>query len=316
MSSKNQARKFGLAAQALVEIGKRPFVVEPLRAGDPAIGPGHERRNRRRCAGAGDLDEQSRALLLSSRAVGFRRSGVPNRRSDLQRAMPVAKRKIVELGFGGARGIDGIGGFALVPEIDDGAVREPDAQGAGRRHRAVHPRRNIIELGFAEERRREQECIVAERKRGRREVEVDVRRKPELRDAIPDALGTMRIVVAGQQVPVHIGERLHAFDRRAQRVRVGSLAVVNVAGNEDVVNAIARGVCTEALDGGKTRVPQRLFLGAELLEDLADLPVGGMNDLHDDFLSFDVATGSAYEPAFALMLWIDAIQQAPRRSPG
>ena len=182
------------------------------------------------------------------------------------------------MGLGGARGIDRIGGFATVPEIDDGAVREPDAEGAGRRRRAVHPRRNIVELAFAEERRREQECIVAERKRRRREMEVDVRRKPELRDAVPDALGTMRIVVAGQQVPVNIGERLHALDRRAQRVRVGSLAVVNVAGDEDVVNAIALGVRAEALDGGKTRLPQRLFLGAELLEDLADLPVGGMNE--------------------------------------
>ena len=38
----------------------------------------------------------------------------------------------------------------------------------------------------------------------------------------------------------------------------------------------------EPLDGGKTRLPQRLFLGAELLEDLADLPIGGMNEFHDN----------------------------------
>ncbi len=30
----------------------------------------------------------------------------------------------------------------------------------------------------------------------------------------------------------------------------------------------------------KTSLSQRLFLCAELLEHLADLPVGGMNDLH------------------------------------
>ena len=187
------------------------------------------------CTRAGDLDEQSRALLLSSRAVGFGRSGIPNRRANLQRAMPVAKRKIVEIGLGGARGIDRIGGFAPAPEIDDGAVRKPDAEGAGRRHRGVHPRRNIIEFAFPEERRRQKESMVIERERRRREVEVDVRWEPELRDAIPDALGTMRIVVARQQVPVNIGKRLHALDRRAQRVRVGSLAVVNVAGDEDVI---------------------------------------------------------------------------------
>ena len=49
----------------------------------------------------------------------------------------------------------------------------------------------------------------------------------------------------------------------------------------------------KALDGGKTCLPQRLFLGAELLEDLADLPVGRMNDSHDDSLPFDVATALA-----------------------
>jgi hypothetical protein len=31
--------------------------------------------------------------------------------------MPIAKRKIVEVGLGRARGIDRIGGFALVPEV-------------------------------------------------------------------------------------------------------------------------------------------------------------------------------------------------------
>ena len=187
------------------------------------------------------------------------------------------------MGLGGARGIDRIGGFAIAPEIDDGAVREPDAERAGRRHRAVHPCGNIVELAFAEKRRRQKKSIVVERKRRRREVEVDVGRQPELRDAIPHALGTVRIVVAGQQVPVNIGERLHALDRRAQRVRVGSLAVVNVAGDEDVMNAIALGVRAESLDGRETRLPQRLFLGAELFEDLADLPIGGMNESHYDF---------------------------------
>jgi len=49
----------------------------------------------------------------------------------------------------------------------------------------------------------------------------------------------MRIVVARQQVPVNVGKRLHALDRRTQRVWVGSLAVVNIAGNDDVRNAVA-----------------------------------------------------------------------------
>lgn len=103
-------------------------------------------------------------------AVGLGRSGVPNRGANLQRAMPVAKRKVVEAGFGGARGIDGINGFTLVAEIDDGAMREPDAERAGRRRRALHPGGNIIELAFAKERRRQKECMIVEREGRWREM--------------------------------------------------------------------------------------------------------------------------------------------------
>jgi hypothetical protein len=181
--------------------------------------------------------------------------------------MPVAERQIVEVGLGSAPGIDGIGGFAVAAEIDHGAVREPDTNRAGRRRHAVHPRRHIVELAFAEKRRRQKERTIVERKRRRREMQVNVAGQAELRDAVPNALGAVRIMVARQQVPVHIHERLHALDRRPQRMRVGGLAVVNVAGDEDVRNAVVFGVRAEPLDDGKARLPQRLLFGAELLED-------------------------------------------------
>jgi predicted component of type VI protein secretion system len=76
-------------------------------------------------------------------------------------------------------------------------------------------------------------------------------------------------------------------------VRVGRVAVVNVAGNEDVMNTIALSERAEPLDGGESRLPQRLLFGAELLEDFADLPVGRVNDSHDGSSFLDVATGWA-----------------------
>ena len=130
-------------------------------------------------------------------------------------------------------------------------------------------------------RHRQEKRIVIEREWRWREVKVDVGREPEPRDAIPQAFRTVRIMVAGQQMPMNVGKRLHALDRRAKRMRIGSLAVLNVAGNKNVMNAVALGNRAKTFDGRETRLPQRFFLGAEFLEDLADLPVGGMNEPHD-----------------------------------
>src|SRR5262249_1889203 len=96
--------------------------------------------------------------------------------------------------------------------------------------------------------------------------------------------------------PVNVRKRFHPLDRRAQRERIGRVAVVNVPRNEDVPNALAFGMRTKTLDRRKPRLPQRLFFGAELLEDLADLPIGGMDDSHDVPSSPDVATGSTDSP--------------------
>jgi hypothetical protein len=163
--------------------------------------------------------------------------------------MPVTEREIVQSCLSGARGIDRISRFAASFEIDDGAMCKANPERARRSHRGVHPCGNIIELTFPEERRWQKESIVIERERRRREVKVYVRWQPELCDAIPHALRTMRIVVSRQQVPVNVGKWLHALDRRTQCVWIGCLAVVNIAGNDDVMNAIAYGMCSKTLDG-------------------------------------------------------------------
>jgi hypothetical protein len=85
-------------------------------------------------------------------------------------------------------------------------------------------------------------------------------------------------MVAWEQVPMNIDERPHPLQWRTQGVRVGSLAVVDISCDENVPHAVTLCVLAEPLDGGEARLPQCLFLCAKLLEDLADLPVGGMYD--------------------------------------
>src|SRR5262249_40009666 len=136
------------------------------------------------------------------------------------------------------------------------------------------------ELALAKQRCWQKERFVVERKRRRCKMEMDVVGKSQLRDAVPNPLGTVWIMVPGKQVPVNVDEGLHALERRTKRMRIGSLAVVDVARNENVLHAVTLGMLAETLNGSKSSLSQRLFFGAELLEHFADLPVGGMNESH------------------------------------
>ncbi|MCP1728871.1 MULTISPECIES: hypothetical protein [Bradyrhizobium] len=59
---------------------------------------------------------------------------------------------------------------------------------------------------------------------------------------------------------MNIDERLHALDRRAQCMGAWRLAVVDIAGDQDVPHTVASRVNAEAFDGGEARLPQRLLL--------------------------------------------------------
>jgi hypothetical protein len=99
-------------------------------------------------------------------------------------------------------------------------------------------------------------------------------------EAIPQPFGTVRIMIPRQQVPVDVGEQLHALDGCAQRNGVGGLAVVDVARDEHVRGAMGSRELAQPLDGAKPSLPKGFLLNAELLEDLADLPIRGVNEPH------------------------------------
>jgi hypothetical protein len=109
---------------------------------------------------------------------------------------------------------------------------------------------------------------------------MDVRRQADLQQAVPHAFGPVRIVIARNEVPLDVRIQAHALDRRAQRDRARHVAVIDIACHQHVARAMRPGARAKALDGGIAGQAERLFLGAELPEYLADLPVGGVNESH------------------------------------
>jgi hypothetical protein len=72
------------------------------------------------------------------------------------------------------------------------------------------------------------------RKRRRGKVQVNVGGHAGLRQAIPHALGPVRIVIARQQVPAELRKSLHPLDGRAKRDGARGLAIVDISSHQNV----------------------------------------------------------------------------------
>ncbi|MGH8326285.1 MAG: hypothetical protein ACRET2_05935, partial [Steroidobacteraceae bacterium] len=108
---------------------------------------------------------------------------------------------------------------------------EADAHKVGGQLNIVHVRGGIDERVPIEERRRqESEGIVCEHRGLRRRMQVDVGRKVTMAQLIPEPVRAVRIVIAGQQMPVHGGEIPHPFERLVERPRTQCDSVINVPG--------------------------------------------------------------------------------------
>ena len=106
--------------------------------------------------GAVDTHDQRIARIVVAKTVGLGRAGVPDAIGDTRRAMPVAERQIAEPGRLHPRRIDRHVGFAGTAKSLHRPVRQSDAQRAGRRRNAVHPRRRIAAGPLGRQRRRQQ----------------------------------------------------------------------------------------------------------------------------------------------------------------
>ena len=115
---------------------------------------------------------------------------------------------------------------------------EADADEPRRALRPVHPGGEIAAIGLAGEHGRQQHGGIAERHRCRRQMQVYVVRRAGRRHPVPDALRPVRVVVAGDHVPGDAREGSHPLQRLAQGLRRRRLAVVDVAGDEDVAGLL------------------------------------------------------------------------------
>ena len=52
---------------------------------------------------------------------------------------------------------------------------------------------------------------------------------------------TMRVVIAGQQMPLNLRELFHAFAGRTKGDGVRGLAVIHIASDQDVVSTVLNG---------------------------------------------------------------------------
>ena len=114
---------------------------------------------------------------------------------------------------------------------------------------------------------------------GRFGMQVDVVRQATPSELVPQPIGLVGIMVPWQKMPLHRGESAHSLDDLVPRVRRGSRVVVNVARNQYMAHAVFVGELAEACD----RLQSRQLEAAHLrpineAENLADLPVGGMNE--------------------------------------
>ncbi len=98
------------------------------------------------------LDHQGMARLIALKTVGFGGAGIPGARLDLERAMPITERQIVEIGPLRAIGSDLVPGLAARREIADGAMSKADTQLRAWRFHAVEQLGRIVEMVTMEER--------------------------------------------------------------------------------------------------------------------------------------------------------------------
>ena len=111
-------------------------------------------------------------------------------------------------------------------------------------------------------------------------MEMHVGRQTHRPHAVPQAKSSMRIVIAGNDMPGDARKSAHALQGLQQRLLRRRFGIVKVAGDQHVVGCFLRRKPADGFNGGEPRLPQHHFLFAEIAERLADLPVGRVNELH------------------------------------
>ena len=160
----------------------------------PGISSNLQLLDPRRQAGGFELDQQHVARIVGAEAVGLRRAGVPGARRDLDRAVPVAQRQIVEPGAQGTIRSDRVERIAREGQtFRHRAVRQADAQGGARSDGIVHPGGQVVVGSPCGQRRRQHHgTAVGDRHLAGSRGDDHVRRPAQSLQPRPDAFRQMR----------------------------------------------------------------------------------------------------------------------------
>ena len=113
---------------------------------------------------------------------------------------------------------------------------------------------------------------------GRIGMHMDVVRQAAPSELVPKSIGLVRIMVPRQQMPLYRCVRPHSLDDLVSRVGQGSRVVVNITRDQYVAYVALTREIADACDRIQACQLEAPHLCTfEEAEDLADLPVGGMN---------------------------------------
>ena len=160
-------------------------------------------------------------------------------------------------------------------------MRKADAEQVGRHGSRREPFGQVaVRVALSQRRGQQHKPEGFENQRLRGEAQMRVRRhRFQAHGTGPDRLGESGIVIAGDQHPRAL-EGSQAVEEAVNGLVVHALGIEHVAGHEDSVNALRGGQACQALDYGEPRVgEQGRVIGLKLTELLADLPVGGVQEL-------------------------------------
>ena len=230
-----------------------------------------------------ELDEQRLAAALDAEIVDLGGARIPAARPDPLQAMPVAERQIVKPRALRTGGVDQVG---LAPRIGaegaDRAVGEADPEHVRRRRRLVHPEGRIRKRAPPDKRRRQELRLTAGQGDGRRlEVDPDIVRQPSAQHALPGPTRLMRVVVAGDDMPAHVRNGAHALERLAERPVLGAREIVNVARDQHDRRRLLQ--CQAAKRRDRLQARRLQHARGRIVdesENLANLPVGGVDEAH------------------------------------
>ena len=112
-------------------------------------------------------------------------------------------------------------------------------------------------------------------------MKVHVGRQAQRAGAVPHAIVTVVVVIAGNDMPGDGGKIPHALQGLEQRLLRRGVIVVKIARHQHMGGTFGCRQAADLLDHGQARLAQHAFLVAEVPERLADLPVGGVDESHE-----------------------------------